>query len=150
MPHSNIPWLLESATEWMPSAAIAAEPVTAAAANLAMAMSELANRAANTAILEPEAAIGKSVIAGRGFARHPGRAGRVAPVADILGLDLLLAQMMLALGLAMVIGNGFAIWRNARGRPPATGRGNYRPGRAWFLLATGALISIWAAAGLLT
>ncbi len=71
-------------------------------------------------------------------------------MADILGLDALLAQMMLALGLAMVIGNGLAIWRNARGRPPAGRQGRYRPGRAWFLLATGAVISIWAAAGLLT
>ena len=71
-------------------------------------------------------------------------------MADILGLDALLAQMMLALGLAMVIGNGLAIWRNARGRPPAGRQGRYRPGRAWFLLTTGAVISIWAAAGLLT
>jgi len=71
-------------------------------------------------------------------------------VADILGLDALLAQMMLALGLAMVIGNGLAMWRNARGRPPAGRQGRYRPGRAWFLLATGAVISLWAAAGLLT
>lgn len=71
-------------------------------------------------------------------------------MADILGLDALLAQLMLALGLAMVIGNGLAIWRNARGRPPAGRQGRYRPGRAWFLLATGAVISLWAAAGLLT
>lgn len=71
-------------------------------------------------------------------------------MAEILGLDVLLAQIMLALGLAMVIGNGFAIWRNARGRPPAGGRGAYRPGRAWFLLATGALISAWATAGMVT
>lgn len=71
-------------------------------------------------------------------------------MADILGLDALLAQLMLALGLAMVIGNGLAMWRNARGRPPAGRQGRYRPGRAWFLLATGAVISLWAAAGLLT
>lgn len=71
-------------------------------------------------------------------------------MAEILGLDVLLAQIMLALGLAMVIGNGFAIWRNARGRPPAGGRGAYRPGRAWFLLAAGALISAWATAGMVT
>ena len=71
-------------------------------------------------------------------------------MADILGLDSLLAQLMLAMGLAMVIGNGLAIWRNARGRPPASQRGRYRPGRAWFLLAVGTVISIWAAAELLT
>ena len=68
-------------------------------------------------------------------------------MADILGLDTMLAQIMLAVGLAMVFGNGFAMWKHARGEGPKGFRGVYRPVRARFLLAVGAAITVWGAAG---
>ena len=71
-------------------------------------------------------------------------------MADILGLDALLGQMMTALGLAMVAGNGFAMWKHARGEAPEGARGAYRPGRVRFLLAVGLVISIWGLAGWMT
>jgi hypothetical protein len=66
---------------------------------------------------------------------------------DILGLDTLLAQLILALGAAMVLGNGFAIVQHRRGRGPTAGE--FRPGRAWFLLTVGLLIAVWGIASLL-
>lgn len=68
-------------------------------------------------------------------------------MADILGLDALLGQLMTALGLAMVAGNGFAMWKHARGEVPEGAEGAYRPGRARFLLVVGLVISIWGLAG---
>ena len=69
-------------------------------------------------------------------------------MADILGLDSLLAQLMVAMGLAMVFGNGFAIWKHSRGEVPKGFRGVYRPGRARFLLVVGLVISVWGIVGL--
>jgi hypothetical protein len=62
---------------------------------------------------------------------------------DILGLDTLLAQLILALGLAMVLGNGYAIYMNHRGRAPAKATGEFRAARAYWLLGVGALIALW-------
>lgn len=70
-------------------------------------------------------------------------------MADILGLDTLLAQLMSAMGLAMVFGNGFAMWKHARGQAPKGVQGSYRPGRARFLLMVGIVISVWGISGLL-
>ncbi|MCY3539005.1 MAG: hypothetical protein F4Y75_08025 [Acidimicrobiia bacterium] len=67
---------------------------------------------------------------------------------DFLGLDTLLAQMMAAIGLAMVAGNGFAMWKHSRGETPKGVEGAYRPGRARFLLVVGLVIGIWGLAGL--
>ena len=69
-------------------------------------------------------------------------------MADILGLDTLLAQLMVAMGLAMVFGNGFAMWKNTRGQGPKGVQGAYRPGRVRFLLVVGVVISVWGIAGL--
>jgi hypothetical protein len=68
---------------------------------------------------------------------------------DILGLDSLLAQLVLAFGAAMVLGNGFAIVQHLRGARPAGESGEFRRGRAWFLLVTGLFIGSWGAASLL-
>ena len=67
---------------------------------------------------------------------------------DILGLDTLLAQMMVAIGLAMVVGNGFAMWKHSRGEAPKGTTGVYRPGRVRFLLVAGAVIGVWGIAGM--
>lgn len=69
-------------------------------------------------------------------------------MADILGLDTLLAQLMSAMGLAMVVGNGLAMWKHARGQAPKGVKGPYRPGRARFLLAVGIVITVWGVSGL--
>ena len=68
---------------------------------------------------------------------------------DILGLDALLAQLMVAMGLAMVLGNGFAMWKHARGQGPKGVQGAYRPGRARFLLVVGIVISVWGMTGVI-
>ncbi len=67
---------------------------------------------------------------------------------DILDLDTLLAQLVLALGAALVLGNGAAIWMHWRGRAPRRAQGEFRATRAWFLLAVGVLIGVWGLASL--
>jgi hypothetical protein len=71
-------------------------------------------------------------------------------VVDLLGLDSLLAQIILAIGGAMVLGNGFAIIQDRRGRAPKGAQGAFRAGRAWWLLAVGTIITIWGIASLVT
>ena len=70
-------------------------------------------------------------------------------ITELLGLDDLLAQMILAVGAAMVLGNGFAIFQNARGKHPGGESGDFRTVRAWWLLAVGALITVWGVASLI-
>ena len=67
---------------------------------------------------------------------------------DIFDLDSLFAQMTLALGLALVVGNGLAIYKNRRGEVPENAQGVFRPGRARFLLAVGVIMTTWGAISL--
>ncbi len=67
---------------------------------------------------------------------------------DVLGLNTLLAQLILAVGAAMVIGNGFAIYQHAKGRTPEKAGGEFRASRAWWLLTVGVLIAAWGGASL--
>jgi len=67
---------------------------------------------------------------------------------DIFDLDSLFAQMTLALGLALVLGNGFAMYKNSRGEHPEGAEGAFRPGRARFLLIVGAVMTVWGAISL--
>lgn len=67
----------------------------------------------------------------------------------MLGLDSLLAQFILALGLAMVLGNGYAIYKARRGERPKGAQGEFRASRAYWLLGVGAVITLWGAASLL-
>ena len=69
---------------------------------------------------------------------------------DILGLDSLLAQLILALGLAMVLGNGYAIYMNRQGKAPEKATGEFRAARAYWLLGVGALIALWGGISLAT
>jgi hypothetical protein len=69
---------------------------------------------------------------------------------DIFDLDSLLAQLITALGLALVAGNGFAIYRARQGKLPEGVEGEFRPGRAWFLFSVGIIIGTWGLASLLT
>ena len=70
-------------------------------------------------------------------------------IQDIFALDLLMKQLALALGLAMVLGNGYAIYKNRKGHKPKDEDGEFRPGRAYWLLAVGTLIGVWGAVSLL-
>ena len=76
------------------------------------------------------------------------RRAAVDPV-DLLGLDTLLAQLILAVGLAMVLGNGYAIYQNRRGKKPKAARGEFRPSRAYWLLGVGLIITLWGALSLI-
>ena len=68
---------------------------------------------------------------------------------DIFDLDSLVAQMALALGAALVIGNAYALVMARRGLRPVGAQGNLRKGRAWFLLGVGLVITTWSLASLL-
>ncbi len=67
---------------------------------------------------------------------------------DILDLDTLLAQLVLALGAALVLGNAAAIWVHWRGKTPRKAQGEFRAPRAWFLLSVGLVIGAWGLASL--
>ena len=71
-------------------------------------------------------------------------------ITELLGLDDLLAQLILAIGGAMVLGNGFAIFQHRRGKHPKGATGEFRAGRAWWLLAVGLLITLWGFGSLVT
>jgi hypothetical protein len=71
-------------------------------------------------------------------------------VEQLVDLDLLVKQMALAFGAAMVLGNLFAIIQNKRGKAPKGETGEFRAVRAYWLLGVGALIATWGAASLLT
>ena len=68
----------------------------------------------------------------------------------LLDLDLLIKQLALALGLAMVIGNGYAIYKNRKGEKPKDEEGEFRSGRAYWLLGVGVFIALWGGVSLLT
>ena len=69
-------------------------------------------------------------------------------MADFFDLNSLLAQLVLALGAALIAGNGYALVMSRRGVRPKNTRGDLRKGRAWFLLAVGIVIGVWALASL--
>lgn len=64
---------------------------------------------------------------------------------DILGLDDLFAEMVLGLGLALLLGNGYAWYKHTRGERPEGVEGEFRRGRVWFLMTVGALMAVWGA-----
>lgn len=69
---------------------------------------------------------------------------------DLFDLDGLLAQLVLALGAALVAGNGYALIMARRGVKPKNADGELRRGRAWFLLAIGIVMTLWGLATVLT
>ncbi len=87
------------------------------------------------------------------LSRDPGSVAAMYPVTaqsivDILGLNDLLAQLILAVGAAMILGNGFAIFQARRGKAPQGAEGTFNAVRAWWLLGVGALIAAWGVASL--
>lgn len=70
---------------------------------------------------------------------------------DIFDFESLLPQLILALGLALVVGNGLAWWKHRQGQTPKdVDDAQYRPGRVAFLSVIGTLLTIWGAVTLLT
>lgn len=69
---------------------------------------------------------------------------------DILGMDTLFAELLLGVGAAMALGNGFAWWKHHRQETPDFEGAVYRPGRVLFLGVTGVLIAVWAGISLAT
>ncbi|HUO45434.1 MAG TPA: hypothetical protein VM470_01230 [Acidimicrobiia bacterium] len=69
---------------------------------------------------------------------------------DILGLDSLFAEMITALGLALLIGNGLAWWKNRRGERPRGVDGKFRGGRVAFLVGVGLILTVWGFASIVT
>lgn len=75
----------------------------------------------------------------------------VSAVGDLFDFENLLPEMILALGLALVIGNGLAWWKNRKGEAPqGVENARYRPGRVMFLMVVGALLTAWGALTLFT
>jgi hypothetical protein len=71
-------------------------------------------------------------------------------VREILGLDSIFAEMITGLGLALVVGNGYAWWKHRRGAGPPGTRGEFRPGRVAFLMGVGVIIAVWGLASIVT
>ena len=67
-------------------------------------------------------------------------------MSEILGFDTLFAEMVFAIGLALVLGNAFAWWKHRRGERPDDAAGEYRPGRVLFLMTVGAVMAVWGLA----
>jgi len=68
---------------------------------------------------------------------------------DLFDINALFPQLVLALGAALVGGNGLALWHERRGRRPE-GLGPLRVGRARWLLVVGVLMAGWGLATLVT
>ena len=72
-------------------------------------------------------------------------------MADFLGIDNLLPELIMGLGLALIVGNGLAWWKNRQGKTPeGVEDAQFRPGRVIFLLVVGFIMLGWGAISLLT
>lgn len=70
-------------------------------------------------------------------------------MAEFLGIDDLLPELIIGLGLALLIGNGLAWWKNRQGATPeGVVDAAYRPGRVRFLMAVGVVMTAWGVVSL--
>lgn len=68
---------------------------------------------------------------------------------DLFDFENLLPEMVLALGSALLIGNGLAWLKNRRGQTPKdVEEAEFRKGRVVFLMIVGVLLTVWGAATL--
>ena len=68
---------------------------------------------------------------------------------DVIGVDQIFPELILGVGLALLVGNGLAMWKHRRGEQPAGVEGEFQPGRAWFLMAVGVVMGIWGGLSIL-
>ncbi len=68
---------------------------------------------------------------------------------DIFDVNELVVQLILAVGAALLLGNAYALIQDRRGVRPKNMEGELRRGRAWWLIAVGTILTVWAAASLL-
>ncbi len=69
---------------------------------------------------------------------------------DIFDIESLFPQMILAIGLALLAGNGFAWYQDRRGKKPEGMEGDFRAGRAIFLAVVGFLMAVWGGVSVFT
>ncbi len=63
---------------------------------------------------------------------------------DLFDVQTLLPELVVALGLALLIGNGLAWWRHKQGKVPEGVEGaRFRPGRVVFLSVIGLVLTVW-------
>lgn len=67
---------------------------------------------------------------------------------DPFDIQALFPQLVLALGAALVGGNGLALWHHRKGKRPDD-LGELRVGRARWLIIVGAVMMVWGMATLL-
>ncbi len=69
---------------------------------------------------------------------------------ELLGIDTILTQLIFALGLAIVLGNGYALYKNRQGERPAGAEedAELRKGRVVFLMVVGTVMTIWGGVSL--
>jgi hypothetical protein len=71
-------------------------------------------------------------------------------VTELLGIDDILPELVIGLGLALLIGNGLAWWKNRQGETPeGVTDAAYRPGRVRFLMSVGVVMTIWGVISLI-
>ena len=68
---------------------------------------------------------------------------------DLFDINSLFPQLVLALGAALVGGNGLALWHHRQGRRPE-GLGPLRVGRARWLVLVGLVMVVWGLGTLIT
>ncbi len=69
-----------------------------------------------------------------------------------IGVDTLLADLTVALGLAVLIGNGLAFYKARKGEKPegVDEEAQFRPSRAIFLMGAGIVITLWGIGSILS
>jgi hypothetical protein len=75
--------------------------------------------------------------------------GSVAGVGDLFDIETLFPELVLALGLALIIGNGLAWWKHRKGEvPEGVAEASYRKGRVRWMMAVGVVLTTWGAVSL--
>lgn len=71
-------------------------------------------------------------------------------MSDIIGFDQIFPELILGVGLALLIGNGLAMWKHRKGERPEGVEGEFRLGRALFLSGVGVVMVAWGAVSIFT